>query len=240
MPLQGAIAAQLRKQRGAAGRRVGFHNSDHACEGPVCKDAKEITRVTCSKHRCQHSIAPPPLQEKTQEDHGRYPTGDGELHSAGGEAKGVSCYALVSALVSHAEVLNGKGPVLAYVELATLCDLDTLLSHHQKTENVSGHGKLPIIPAFNLFSKPADGCDELVWPPDVSIALPKKPESHPRTSAPAWTHYEEVLAQLLHPGPPPGTRCRAQTSHTFLCPSYRQAGWRECCALMLSQKFHGT
>lgn len=120
-----------------------------------------------------------------QEDHRRYPTRDGELHSAGGEAKGVSCYALVSALVSHAEVLNGKGPVLAYVELATLCDLDTLLVHHQKTENVSGYRKLPTVPALSPFGKPADRCDELMWPPDVSIALPEKPESHPRTSAPA-------------------------------------------------------
>lgn len=85
------------------------------------------------------------MQEKTQEDHRRYPTSDGELHSAGGEAKGVSCYALISALVSHAEILNGKGPILAYVELATLCDLDALLLHQGKTENVSGFGKLPTI-----------------------------------------------------------------------------------------------
>lgn len=86
---------------------------------------------------------------------------------------------------------------MAYVELAALCDLDTLLLYHQKAEDVSGYGKLPISPAFSLFSKPADGCNELTWPPDVSIALPKKPESYPRTSGPAWTPSKFLLDLLL-------------------------------------------
>lgn len=52
-------------------------------------------------------------------------------------------------------------------------------------------------PAFSLLSKPRDGCDERMWPPDVSIALPEKPERSPRTPVPDGTHGEEVPALLL-------------------------------------------
>lgn len=45
----------------------------------------------------------------------------------------------------------------------------------------------------------ADGCDELMWPPDVSIALAEKPESHSRTSAPARTHCAEVPCSAPSP-----------------------------------------
>lgn len=106
--------------------------------------------------------------------------------------------------------MDGEGPILADVELAALRDLDALLLHREKTENMSGCGELPTIPALSPFSKPADGCDEVMWPPDVSIALPEKAERHPRTCPPAWTHCQEILARLLHPGPPPGTHCISQ------------------------------
>lgn len=69
------------------------------------------------------------LQRSTR----RYATGDGELHGAGGEAEGVSRYALVSALVGHPQVLNGKGPVVADVELAALGDLNPFLLNRQDT-----------------------------------------------------------------------------------------------------------
>lgn len=131
LALQGATAAQLSKQRGAAGRCVGFHNGVTPIEAPVCKEAEEIIPyiIICSKCSCQESSA-------ARGEHRRYGTSDGELHGTRGEAKGVPRYALVSALVSHTQVLNGERPVLADVELATLCDLDALLLHQQKTETV--------------------------------------------------------------------------------------------------------
>lgn len=108
-------------------------DSDHDCKGFVCKEAGEIR---CSYGHMFQAWAStqhgPSLHERRRrpEEHRRCPTSDGELHGAGGEAKGVSCCALVSALVSHAEVVDGEGPVLADVELAALRDLDTLLLHH--------------------------------------------------------------------------------------------------------------
>lgn len=123
---------------------VGFHNWVTPSKRSVCKEAEEIISyiILCSKCSCEQSTAPP----YTEPGSGRYGTGDGELHGARGEAKGVPGYALVSALVSHTQVLNGEGPILADVELATLCDLDALLLHQQKREAVSEHGMLPTSP----------------------------------------------------------------------------------------------
>lgn len=78
-------------------------------------------------------------------------------------------------------------------------------------------------PPSRLFSKAAEGCDEPMWPADVSIALSEEPESHPRTAAPAWTHGKEVPAQ-----PPAHPRRSLQGMDTpHVCLHFLGTAWLE-------------
>lgn len=54
-------------------------------------------------------------------------TNDCQLHGTGSEPKGVPGYALVSPLICQSQVADGQGPLLADMELPTLCDLDSFL-----------------------------------------------------------------------------------------------------------------
>lgn len=65
-----------------------------------------------------------------------------------------------------------------------------------------------------------------MWPPDVSIALPEKPERTPKAPVPDGAHGEEVPAQLLpqivptgHPTQTPYTARLAGTIPRPRCPT---------------------
>lgn len=93
----------------------------------------------------------------------------------------------------------------------------------QKDRNCVSVGKAPLHPSLQQ-----TGCDEPMWPPDVSTALREKAESHPRTAAAAWSHCEDIVLSSW-PCSASSTHCRAWELRPLLCTPHRWAGIEVLC-----------